>query len=111
MKSFRSYAKKSNTFKYLQQKSNRYGFDCTELNGNTVHQLLNAMTRKEITVSNLDIDMRKAFWAGGSRMKHFVEYMDWGVFEKNKGIWMAYEYDIDEFIENYLYEPKKTFIC
>ena len=108
MKTFKSYAKKSNTFKYLQQKSDRYGFDSTELQGNTAHQLLNAMTRKEISVSNLDIDMRKAFWAGGSRMKHFVEYMDWGVFEKNKGIWMAYEYDIDEFIENYLYEPKKT---
>ena len=108
MKSFKSYMSKSNKFKYLQKKSDEYGFDSTELRNNTIHQLLNAMTRKEVCLSNLDIDMRKAFWAGGSRMKHFIEYMDWGVFEKDKGVWTPYEYDIDEFIENYLNSPKKT---
>jgi len=116
MNSFGSYAKKSNTFKYLQQKSDRYGFDSTELRGNTSHQLINAMTNKNICMSNLDIDMRRAFWAGGSRMKHFVEYLDWGVFEKEEktGIWAPFEYDIDEFIKNYLNGPEKThytFMC
>ena len=86
MKSVKSYLQKTNTFKYLQRKSDRYGFDCTELHGNAAHQLINAMSREDIMISNLDIDMRKAFWNKGKKMKHYVEYMDWGVFENEKGI-------------------------
>ena len=108
MKSFNSYIQQSNTFKYLQQKSGRYGFDSTELHSNPIHQLLNAMTNENICLSNLDIDMRKAFWAGGSRMKRYVEYMDWGIFEQEDDIWIPFEHDIDEVINNYLNSPKKT---
>ena len=110
MKSVKSYLQKTNTFKYLQRKSDRYGFDCTELHGNTAHQLINAMSCEDIMISNLDIDMRKAFWNKRKRMKHYVEYMDWGVFENEQGILVPYEYDIDEFITEYLDLEKTNFV-
>ena len=110
MKSFKSFIPKTNKFKYLQRKSDQYGFDSTELQNNKAHQIINAMTIKDISVSNLDIDMRKAFWANKKRMKHYVEYMDWGVFENPDGIWEPYEYDIDEFVKEKLTIGKTHFI-
>ena len=110
MKSLKSYIPKSNTFKYLQRKSDIYGFDSTELHGNTSHQLLNAMSNKNVLISNLDIDMRKAFWARGKKMNHYIEYMDWGLFEKEKEGWVPYEYDIDEFISEHLDLEKTHFV-
>ena len=58
MNTFKSYIPKTNKFKYLQRKSDQYGFDSTELQDNKAHQIVNAMSNKKITVSNLDIDMR-----------------------------------------------------
>lgn len=97
MNSLKYYIPKSNTFKYLQRKSDKYCFDSTELHCNTAHQLVNAMSDKNIQISNLNIDMRKAFWGGGKKMNHYIEYMNWCVFEKDRGIWTPFEYDINEF--------------
>jgi hypothetical protein len=108
MNSFQSYIAKTNTFKYLQRKSDRYGFDSTELHGNKIHQLLNAMTNENICVSNMNVDMRKAFWAGGTKLKHYTECLDWGVFEQRDDIWTPFSYDIDEFINDYLNSSIKT---
>ena len=99
MNSFKSYLNKTNKFQYLMKKGTKYGFDWDELNGNISQQICNAMCIKNINISYIEVDMKKAFKCSSENMDKYMKKLNSDHYTKCGRVWVPFTEKIKDFVE------------